>query len=847
MTETDNKDDKPKKLTLSGNKLSLNKTVDVSALKKNFITSRTNTVTVEVKRNKLSPQGLGKTIKDEGDNAAVVRDAGGLTNAEVNARLNVLKRAAETSKHRQENEAKTTEESIELHEASEADSEELSSSKEHELTLKVPSSDKYEVSENLSVLEHNKRVLSSSVASAEPKINAPQSQQIKHQAKGEKTADLESDEEIEAKKLADAKNAFAKVKKEEPRKLKKTDIFNLLDDEGESVRTRSLASIRRAREKEKRKHIAAPIEKLYREVILPENISVGDLANRMSERVADVIKELMKLGIIASASQTIDADTAELVASTLGHTVKRVQESDVENILTNLDDNPESLKPRAPVVTVMGHVDHGKTSLLDALKSTDVAAREAGGITQHIGAYRVELESGKHITFIDTPGHEAFTEMRTRGAKVTDIVILVVAADDGIKAQTVEAINHAKAAGVPIIVAVNKIDKPDANPDKVKNELLMHDLVAEDLGGDIIIVPVSAIKRINLDKLLESILLVAEMLELKANPSAPASGAVIEARVDKGKGALATVLVQRGTLKVGDLVVAGQAYGRVKRMLNDKGADIFETTPSMPVEIIGLDKPPHAGDQFAVAQTEKQARDISEYRERKERELKVSAAKKVSLEDLFSKASGDGSIKELPMIIKGDVQGSIEAIVGSLDKLPSQEVRVKILHTAVGGITESDVALAQASNAIIAGFNVRASGTAASLADKNGVDIRYYSIIYNLIDDVKLVMSGMLSPIIREEYIGSVEIRQVFNITKFGKIAGSYVTKGIIKRGAGMRLLRDDIVVHEGKLKTLRRFKDDVKEVKEGYECGIALENYEDIRVGDKIEVFELVEEKRTL
>ncbi|MCC2646426.1 MAG: infB [Rickettsiaceae bacterium] len=847
MTETDNKDDKPKKLTLSGNKLSLNKTVDVSALKKNFITSRTNTVTVEVKRNKISPQGLGKATKDEGDNAAVVRDAGGLTNAEVNARLNVLKRAAETSKHRQENEAKTLDESIEFNEASEVNIEELDSAKEPESILKVPSLDKNEASKTLSVLEHNKRVLSSSVANAEPKISAPQSQPIKHQAKNEKAADLESDEEIEAKKLADAKSAFAKVKKEEPRKLKKTDIFNLLDDEGESVRTRSLASIRRAREKEKRKHIAAPIEKLYREVVLPENISVGDLANRMSERVADVIKELMKLGIIASASQTIDADTAELVASTLGHTVKRVQESDVENILTTLDDKPEGLMPRAPVVTVMGHVDHGKTSLLDALKSTDIAAREAGGITQHIGAYRVELESGKHITFIDTPGHEAFTEMRTRGAKVTDIVILVVAADDGIKAQTVEAINHAKAAGVPIIVAVNKIDKPDANPDKVKNELLMHDLVAEDLGGDIIIVPVSALKRINLDKLLESVLLVAEMLELKANPNAPASGAVIEARVDKGKGAVATVLVQRGTLKVGDLVVAGQAYGKVKRMLNDKGIDIHETTPSMPVEIIGLDKPPHAGDQFAVAQTEKQARDISEYRERKERELKVSAAKKVSLEDLFSKASGDGSIKELPMIIKGDVQGSIEAIVGSLDKLPSQEVRVKILHTAVGGITESDVALAQASNAIIVGFNVRASGTAASMADKNNVDIRYYSIIYNLIDDVKLVMSGMLSPIIREEYIGSVEIRQVFNITKVGKIAGSYVTKGIIKRGAGMRLLRDDIVIHEGKLKTLRRFKDDVKEVKEGYECGIALENYEDIRVGDKIEVFELVEEKRTL
>jgi translation initiation factor IF-2 len=851
MTETENKDDKPKKLTLSGNKLSLNKTVDVSALKQNFITSRTNTVTVEVKRNKLS---VGqKPIKEESVISSV-RDAGGLTNAELSARLNVLKRAAETSKTRQENESKFAEEK-----ASEAAEENfelvqdvLGVEETQKETLKEPvlkphSQDSVEPA-TLSVMEYNKKVLSASNIQTEPKANANISAP-KLPGKVEKISDVDAEDEgsEEKQKAVDVKSPFVKVKKEEPRKLKKTDIFHLLDDEEESIRTRSLASIKRAREKEKRKHIAAPAEKIYREIVLPENISVGDLANRMSERVADVIKELMKLGIIANASQTIDADTAELIASTLGHTVKRVQESDVENILLNVDDRPEELKPRAPVVTVMGHVDHGKTSLLDALKSTDVAAREAGGITQHIGAYRVELESGKHITFIDTPGHEAFTEMRTRGAKVTDIVVLVVAADDGIKAQTVEAINHAKAAGVPIIVAVNKIDKPDANPEKVKTELLNHNLVAEDLGGDIIIVPVSAIKRINLDKLLESILLVAEMQELKANPNAPASGSVVEARIDKGKGAVATILVQRGSLKIGDIVVAGQAYGKVKRMLNDKGADILEAAPSVPVEIIGLDKPPYAGDQFAVLQTEKQARDISEYRERKERELKVTAAKKVSLEDLFSKASGDGSIKELPIILKGDVQGSIEAIVGSLGKLPSQEIRVKILHTAAGGITESDVALAQASNALIIGFNVRASNIATAMAEKNGVDLRYYSIIYNLIDDVKSIMSGMLSPIIREEYIGSVDIRQVFNITKVGKIAGSYVTKGIIKRGAGVRLLRDDVVIYEGKLKTLKRFKDDVKEVRENFECGIALENYDDIRIGDKIEVFEIVEEKRTL
>jgi translation initiation factor IF-2 len=670
----------------------------------------------------------------------------------------------------------------------------------------------------------------------------------KHPAK--KHPGFVDEDEESADKKTDIKTPAVKPKIEEPKKLKKSDIFHMLDADGEEIpmRTRSLASIRRAKAKEKRKmQEQLPQEKVYREVILPEVITVSDLASRMSERVTDVVRELMKLGIIATASQTIDADTAELVATGFGHSVKRIQESDVENILQAEEDSAANLTFRAPVVTVMGHVDHGKTSLLDALKETDIVSGEAGGITQHIGAYRVTLANGKAITFIDTPGHEAFTEMRTRGAKVTDIVVLVVAADDGIKAQTIEAINHAKAANVPIIVAINKIDKPDADITRVKNELLQYELVSEDLGGDIIVVPVSALKRQNLDKLEESILLLAHMGELKANYNAVASGAVIESKIDKGQGVISTILVQRGTLRVGDLVVAGESFGRIRRLTNDKGIDVLEAYPSEPVVIFGLDMAPFAGDQFDVVKTEKQARDITEYRARKAKDQRVSVIQRSSLEDLFHKASGTSSLKELPVILKGDVQGSIEAIISSIAKLAHEEVVIRVLHSGVGGITESDVQLATASNAIILGFNVRASNDAKLQADKAKIDIRYYSIIYNLIDDMRSIMSGMLSPLIREEYIGSVDIRQVINITKVGKIAGSYVTRGIIKRGAGVRLLREDIVIHEGKLKTLKRFKEDVKEVREGFECGIAFENYDDIKEGDTVEVFEVIEERRSL
>ena len=641
----------------------------------------------------------------------------------------------------------------------------------------------------------------------------------------------------------------AKPKIIEPKKLKKSDIINMLEEDSGRApfKTRSLASIKRARAKEKRKNgRGVKAEKVYREVILPEVITVAELSNRMSERASDVTRELMKMGVMATSTQSIDADTAELIATSLGHSVKRVKGSDIEDVLINEGDTDQNLKARAPIVTVMGHVDHGKTSLLDALKSTDIVGEEAGGITQHIGAYTVTISDNRMITFIDTPGHEAFTEMRTRGAMATDIVILVVAADDGIKAQTVEAISHAKAAGVPIIVAINKMDKPDADIDKVKTELLSYELVPEDLGGDIITVGVSAKKRQNLDKLEEAILLVAEMQELKANPDAVATGVVVESRVDASRGIVATIIVQRGTLKKGDIIIAGSSYGRVRRLCNDKGRTIVESGPSVAVEVYGLNNVPSAGDVFNVTETDKQARDIVEYRKRKARDLQITSSK-TSLEDLFLKASGDNRIKELPVIIKGDVHGSVEAIITSLGKIENDEVKLKVLHSAVGGITESDVTLAEASGAIVLGFNVRANNAADRLVNSNKTDLRYYSIIYNLIDDIKSIMSGMLSPIIREEYIGSVDIREVFNITKVGKIAGSYVTKGIIKRGAGVRLLRDSIVIHEGKLKTLKRFKEDVKEVREGYECGIAFENYHDIKVGDSVEVFEIVEEQQKL
>tara|TARA_Y100000588_G_scaffold63637_1_gene63252 strand:- start:484 stop:2193 length:1710 start_codon:yes stop_codon:yes gene_type:complete len=567
----------------------------------------------------------------------------------------------------------------------------------------------------------------------------------------------------------------------------------------------------------------------------------------MAVRGIEVVKKLMQLGIAASMAQSIEGDTAELVVHEFGHKIKRVSASDVEIGLEGEEDDAASLAPRPPVVTVMGHVDHGKTSLLDAMRTTDVAAGEAGGITQHIGAYQVETENGARITFIDTPGHAAFTQMRSRGAKITDIVILVVAADDGVMPQTIEAINHARAAEVPLIVAINKIDRPDANADRVRQELLQHEIISEEMGGDVLSIEVSAIQKTNLDKLEEMISLQAEILELAANPNRAADGVVIEARVDRGRGVVCTLLVQRGSLQIGDIVVAGAEWGRVRAMTDDHGRSLTKASPSMPVEVLGFNGPPNAGEQFVVVKNERRAREISEFRAAREREIaSARSTSLVDVEQIFVKTSENG-IQKLPLVIKADVHGSVEALKGALENLSTDEVAVQILHAGVGGITESDVVLANASNAHIMGFNVRANPQARELAQREGVDIRDYAIIYNVVDDTKAMLEGMLKPALRERKLGNAQVLQIFDIAKVGKVAGCRVTDGIVRRGAKVRLLRDDIVIHDGTLKTLRSFKDDVREVKEGLECGMAFENYHDMRESDIIEFYEIEEVARAL
>ena len=614
--------------------------------------------------------------------------------------------------------------------------------------------------------------------------------------------------------------------------------------EGDS-RQRSLASVRRQREKARMRE-DQPQVKQVRDVVIPDTITVQELANRMAERAADVVKELMKQGIMATVTQTIDAETAELVTMEFGHRVQRVSDSDIEDGLTGAMDDEADLKPRPPVVTVMGHVDHGKTSLLDAIRTTDVAAGESGGITQHIGAYQIETSSGNLFTFIDTPGHEAFTEMRSRGATTTDIVVLVVAADDSVKAQTIEAINHAKAAGCPIIVAVNKCDKPEADARRVRSDLLQHEIVTEDFGGDILCVDVSAHTGLGLNKLEEAILLQAELLELTANPNRAAEGTVVEAKVERGRGSVATVLVQRGTLRVGDIFVSGAESGRVRALLNDKGKQLKAALPGQPIEVLGLNGTPMAGDQFSVVETESRAREIAEYRSRRIKDKQAAVSARGSVEQMLT-AIAAGEAEELPIVIKTDVHGSLEAIRNALAKLGTEQVKARILTGGVGALSESDVSLAAASQAMVIGFNVRAIPQARDLAKRDNVEIRYHSIIYELIDEVKAAMGGLLSPVSQENFIGYAEIRQVFSVSKSGKVAGCMVTEGIIKRGCKVRLLRDNVVIHEGSLKTLRRFKDEVKEVRESMECGMAFENYSDIQDGDMIECFEITEVARTL
>ncbi len=629
-------------------------------------------------------------------------------------------------------------------------------------------------------------------------------------------------------------------------------VTQALNRDYERDRGPSLAAQKRAREKARlaAQPFQEPTQKAVRDVVVPETITVQELSNRMAEPGKDVIKALMKMGVMATGSQIIDADTAELLVEEFGHKIRRVTDADVEIGLDDHEDLAEELQPRPPVVTIMGHVDHGKTSLLDALRSTDVVAGEAGGITQHIGAYQVNLSSGERITFLDTPGHAAFTEMRARGANVTDIVVIVVAANDSIMPQTIEAISHAKAAGVPIIIAVNKIDLPDANPNKVKQDLLQHEIVIEDMGGDVQCVEISAKQKLNLDKLEEAILLQAEILELTANPHREAQGFVVESKMEKGRGSVATVLIQKGTLKIGHIFVVGATYGKVRALIDDKGRNIKEAIPGQPVEVLGADNTPSAGDIFNVTKDEAKAREIAEYRERKAKELAAANAVKgrTTMEQLLLQRE-EGEKTKLPVIIRADVHGSIEAISGSLHKMTEEnaDVEVQILHTGVGGITESDVILAHASGALIIGFNVRANAQARDLASRDGVEVRYYNIIYNVIDDAKAILSGMLAPTIREEYIGQAEIKQVFNITKVGKVAGCEVIEGSVKRGSKVRLLRDNVVIHEGMLKTLKRFQEEVKDVKQGQECGMAFESYDDIKDGDIIECFEVIEEERVI
>jgi translation initiation factor IF-2 len=614
--------------------------------------------------------------------------------------------------------------------------------------------------------------------------------------------------------------------------------------EGEDEKTRSLASVRRQRERERRQAELAALRadqvRVVRDVVLPDAITVQELANRMAARAADVVKTLMRMGVMATATQVLDSDTAELVVQEFGHRVRRVSESDVEQGIDGVEDVDADLSPRAPVVTIMGHVDHGKTSLLDALRATDVAAGEAGGITQHIGAYQVSLPSGARITFIDTPGHEAFTSMRARGASVTDIVVLVVAGDDGVMPQTIEAIKHAKAAHAPIIVAINKMDKTDANPTRVRQELLSHEIVVEDMGGETQDVEVSATKRMNLDKLEEAILLQAEILDLRANPDRAAEGSVIESRLDRGRGPVATILVQNGTLHQGDIVVAGAEWGRVRAMLDDKGRQMKVAGPSTPVEILGLGGVPSAGEPFVVVEDESRAREISEFRTRKLRDKAAAGATAArgTLEQMLTRIAA-GAQKEVTVVIKADVQGSAEAIQATVLKLEHEEVKVRVLNATVGQITESDVQLAKASNAVIVAFNVRATSQARELAQRDGVDIRYYSIIYQVADDIEQLVKGKVAPKYRENFLGYAEVRKVFDITKTGKVAGCMVTEGLVKRGCGVRLLRDNVVIHQGELSQLKRFKDDVKEVARGYECGLSFAGFNDLREGDMVECYE--------
>ncbi len=808
-------------------------------VKQSFSHGRTKNVVVETKRKRVVVPKPGTAQKQGGASSAPMGDPSkrpaGISDAELERRMKAL--AAAKARESEEQEAREAEERARAEERERRRAEQEAKEREEREREERARLKAEEDERKAREAEERARKAEQKAAAPAPAEEAPAAGRPGGKAPPRKT---EREDRREAK--------TSKARDDSGRRSGKLTLNQALSG-GEGGRQRSLAAMKRKQERARQKAMGGmqEREKVVRDVRLPEAIVVSELANRMAERVADVVKALMQNGIMATQNQTIDADTAELIIEEFGHKVVRVSDADVEDVIHTQEDDPKDLKPRPPVVTVMGHVDHGKTSLLDAIRKTNVTTGEAGGITQHIGAYQVTTESGQLLTFLDTPGHAAFTSMRARGAHVTDIVVLVVAADDAVMPQTVEAINHAKAAKVPMIVAINKVDKPNANPDKVRTDLLQHEVIVEKMSGDVQDVEVSALTGKGLDELLEAIALQAEILELKANPDRPAEGAVIEAQLDVGRGPVATVLVQRGTLRQGDIFVVGEQWGKVRAMENDKGERVKEAGPSVPVEVLGLNGTPEAGDVLNVVDTDAQAREIAEYREEQSKAKRAAAGAATTLEQMMAKAKADADVAELPVIVKADVQGSAEAIVQALEKVGNEEVRVRVLHFGVGAITESDIGLAEASGAPVIGFNVRANAPARNSANQKGVEIRYYSVIYDLVDDVKAAASGLLSAEVREKFIGYAQIKEVFKVSGVGKVAGCLVTEGVARRSAGVRLLRDDVVIHEGTLKTLKRFKDEVSEVQSGQECGMAFENYDDIRPGDVIEIFEREEVERTL
>ena len=806
-------------------------------VKQSFSHGRTKSVVVETKRKRVvvPKPGASKPSSAAPAGGDPSKRPAGISDAELERRMKALaaakaNEAGEARKRQEDEQARAEERERRRLEAEEK--ERVEREREEALKAKAEEDDR------------RKREAEEAKAAPAAEPAAPLAPAPEDAPRGSKPALAPRKPEREREDRRDK----TRVAKDDSRRSGKLTLNQALAG-GEGGRQRSLAAMKRKQERARQKAVGGSIEreKVVRTVQLPEAIMVSELANRMSERVADVVKSLMNSGMMATQNQTIDADTAEVVIEEFGHRAQRVSDADVEDVIKPKEDDPKDLQPRPPVITIMGHVDHGKTSLLDAIRKANVTAGEAGGITQHIGAYQVTTDSGATLSFLDTPGHAAFTSMRARGAQVTDIVVLVVAADDAVMPQTVEAINHAKAAGVPMIVAINKVDKPDANPEKVRTDLLQHEVIVEKMSGEVQDVEVSAISGQGLDELLEAIALQAEILELHANPGRAAQGAVIEAQLDVGRGPVATVLVQNGTLRQGDIFVVGEQWGKVRAMENDKGERIKEAGPSVPVEVLGLNGTPEAGDVLNVVETEAQAREIAEYREKAAKEKRAAAGAATTLEQMMAKAKADESVAEMPILVKADVQGSAEAILQAMEKIGNEEVRVRVLHSGVGAITETDIGLAEASGAPVIGFNVRANASARNTANQKGVEIRYYSVIYDLVDDIKAAASGLLSAEVRENFIGYAKIKEVFKVSGVGKVAGCLVTEGVARRSAGVRLLRDDVVIHEGTLKTLKRFKDEVAEVQSGQECGMAFENYEDIRPNDVIEIFEREEVERKL